>query len=139
MAEINFGKTVTLKQAAKIIVASPKNRYLLRGEPGIGKSSLTATLKELLPRHHVEYVHHIEELLPELLTYQTHELIRHPCLHLFRCNINFLWTSHLLWLFHDHRSIFFHALVVRMILHGINIDLVLKGNGITAEKAFKGS
>ena len=56
MAEINFGKTVTLKQAAKIIVASPKNRYLLRGEPGIGKSSLTATLKELLPKHHVAYM-----------------------------------------------------------------------------------
>ena len=56
MSEINFGKSVTLKQAAKIIVASPQNRYLLRGEPGIGKSSLTATLKELLPRHHVAYM-----------------------------------------------------------------------------------
>ena len=56
MSDINFGKSVTLKQAAKIIVASPMNRYLLRGEPGIGKSSLTATLKELLPRHHVAYM-----------------------------------------------------------------------------------
>jgi hypothetical protein len=56
MSEINFGKSVTLKQAAKIIVASPHNRYLLRGEPGIGKSSLTATLREMLPRHHVAYM-----------------------------------------------------------------------------------
>ena len=56
MSEINFGKTVTLKQAAKIIVATPSNRYLLRGEPGIGKSSLTATLREMLPNHEVAYI-----------------------------------------------------------------------------------
>jgi len=29
--EINFGKTVTLKQAAAIIAATPKNRYMLLG------------------------------------------------------------------------------------------------------------
>ena len=54
--EIKFGKSVTLKQAAQIILASPKNRYLLRGEPGIGKSSLTAVLREALPKHHVAYM-----------------------------------------------------------------------------------
>ena len=40
MTTINFGKTVTLKQAAQIILATPMNRYMLRGEPGIGKSTL---------------------------------------------------------------------------------------------------
>jgi MoxR-like ATPase len=56
MAEINFGNTVTLKQAAQIIAASPSNRYILRGEPGIGKSSLTGTLREMYPDHHVAYI-----------------------------------------------------------------------------------
>ena len=54
--EINFGKTVTLKQAAAIIAATPKNRYMLRGEPGIGKSSIMAALKEKFPNHHVAYM-----------------------------------------------------------------------------------
>ena len=40
MAEINFGKTVTLKQAATLIRTNPETRFLLQGEPGIGKSSL---------------------------------------------------------------------------------------------------
>ena len=56
MAEINFGKTVSLKQAAAIIAATPKNRYMLRGEPGIGKSSIMSALKERFPRHHVAYM-----------------------------------------------------------------------------------
>jgi hypothetical protein len=40
MAEINFGKSITLKQAAKLICTNPTTRFLLQGEPGIGKSSL---------------------------------------------------------------------------------------------------
>lgn len=40
MATINFGNTVTLKQAAALIMATPSNRVLLLGEPGIGKSWL---------------------------------------------------------------------------------------------------
>lgn len=36
--------TVTLAQAAALILACPNNRYFLRGEPGIGKSSI---IKEL--------------------------------------------------------------------------------------------
>jgi MoxR-like ATPase len=36
--------TVTLAQAASLILACPGNRYFLRGEPGIGKSSI---IKEL--------------------------------------------------------------------------------------------
>jgi hypothetical protein len=40
MAEVNFGKSITLKQAANLIRTNPTTRFLLQGEPGIGKSSL---------------------------------------------------------------------------------------------------
>jgi hypothetical protein len=40
MAEIKFGKSVTLKQAGVLIRTNPTLRFLLQGEPGIGKSSL---------------------------------------------------------------------------------------------------
>jgi len=56
MTTINFGKTVTLKQAAQIILATPQNRYLLQGEPGIGKSSLLGFLTEALPTHNAAYL-----------------------------------------------------------------------------------
>jgi MoxR-like ATPase len=36
--------TVTLSQAADLILACPNNRYFLQGEPGIGKSSIIKTL-----------------------------------------------------------------------------------------------
>ena len=56
MTTINFGKTVTLRQAAQIILATPQNRYLLQGEPGIGKSSLLGFLTEALPTHNAAYL-----------------------------------------------------------------------------------
>ena len=40
MAEISFGKSITLAQASTLIRTNPEIRFLLRGEPGIGKSSL---------------------------------------------------------------------------------------------------
>ena len=40
MAEVSFGKSITLKQAANLICSNPEIRFLLQGEPGIGKSSL---------------------------------------------------------------------------------------------------
>jgi hypothetical protein len=40
MSEVKFGKTITLKQAANLIRTNPTTRFMLRGEPGIGKSSL---------------------------------------------------------------------------------------------------
>jgi hypothetical protein len=40
MAEVTFGKSITLKQAANLICSNPETRFLLQGEPGIGKSSL---------------------------------------------------------------------------------------------------
>jgi energy-coupling factor transporter ATP-binding protein EcfA2 len=56
MAEINFGKTVSLAQAATVIAATPMNRYLLEGEPGIGKSSLIKTLAAMFPTHSTAYI-----------------------------------------------------------------------------------
>jgi hypothetical protein len=40
MAAISFGSTVSLTEAADLIIHCPTNKFLLRGEPGIGKSSL---------------------------------------------------------------------------------------------------
>lgn len=42
---IDFGSTVTLSEAADLIAAIPNNRFLLEGEPGIGKSSIMTALK----------------------------------------------------------------------------------------------
>ena len=53
MTTISFGKTVSLKQAAELILATPQNRYLLEGEPGIGKSSLLGFLTEKLSSTHL--------------------------------------------------------------------------------------
>lgn len=46
MAEIQFGKAITLKQAANLIITNPETRFMLRGEPGIGKSSLLEVIAE---------------------------------------------------------------------------------------------
>jgi predicted ATPase len=43
-ANLNFGTTVTLKQAATLIAQVPENRFLLQGEPGIGKTALCEQL-----------------------------------------------------------------------------------------------
>lgn len=56
MSEINFGKKVSLKQAAEIILSTPMNRYLLQGEAGIGKSSIIKALQAALPNHGVAYI-----------------------------------------------------------------------------------
>ena len=48
MSEVKFGKTITLKQAAQLIKTNPDTRFLLQGEPGIGKSSLLENLAESL-------------------------------------------------------------------------------------------
>ena len=45
---IDFGSTISLEEAADLIAAIPTNRFLLEGEPGIGKSSIMKTLKAKL-------------------------------------------------------------------------------------------
>lgn len=54
--ELNFDISVSLKQAMQLILANPENRYMLRSQPGIGKSSITKMLKAELPKHHVAYM-----------------------------------------------------------------------------------
>jgi len=61
MSTINFGTTVTLKQAAQMIAACPNNRFFLQGEPGIGKSSILPSIVSSLTQitgleYHAAYV-----------------------------------------------------------------------------------
>lgn len=49
--QVTTHTTLTLKQAAHLMLATPENRYFLVGEPGIGKSSLMKTLTAALPDH----------------------------------------------------------------------------------------
>lgn len=44
--QINFGKTVSLREAEDLIVNVRRNRFHLRGEPGIGKSSMLKRIGE---------------------------------------------------------------------------------------------
>ena len=52
MTTISFGSTVSLKQAAQLIMSNPKVRFLVRGEPGIGKSSMLSTIARALSSTH---------------------------------------------------------------------------------------
>ena len=45
MTTINFGTTVSLDEAATLIRVCSSNRFFLRGEPGIGKSSIMAAFE----------------------------------------------------------------------------------------------
>lgn len=56
MSAINFGTSVSLKEAAVLIVNNPNIRFMLRGEPGIGKSSLEVMIKKLLPHYLFSYI-----------------------------------------------------------------------------------
>lgn len=56
MSNLSFGSQLSLKQAASLILSTPMNRYLLQGEPGIGKSSILKTLSASLPDHEVAYI-----------------------------------------------------------------------------------
>ncbi len=46
MTTVTTRTTVTLKQAAALIMACPNNRFMLRGEPGIGKSAIVAAIRK---------------------------------------------------------------------------------------------
>lgn len=57
MSTINFGSTVTLTQAAQLIMSNPKVRFLVRGEPGIGKSTMLSYIsKALAATHNAAYI-----------------------------------------------------------------------------------
>lgn len=57
MTAINFGSTVTLAQAAQLIMSNPKVRFLVRGEPGIGKSTMLSFIaKQLASTHNSAYM-----------------------------------------------------------------------------------
>lgn len=56
MSQINFGKNVSLAEAAQLILATPNVRYLLLGEPGIGKSSLLGWLSSQRPDYNTAYI-----------------------------------------------------------------------------------
>jgi replication-associated recombination protein RarA len=43
---LNEMKTVNHKQAAALILANPNVRYMLRGEPGVGKSMIAEAIAE---------------------------------------------------------------------------------------------
>lgn len=45
MSTLSFGNTVSLTEAASLIINCPNNRFFLEGEPGIGKSSLMSAME----------------------------------------------------------------------------------------------
>jgi AAA domain (dynein-related subfamily) len=45
MSTLNFGTVINLDEAATLIRTCPDNRFFLRGEPGIGKSSIMGAFK----------------------------------------------------------------------------------------------
>ena len=47
MTTVTTRTTVTLKQAAALIMACPNNRFMIRGEPGIGKSAIIAAIRKV--------------------------------------------------------------------------------------------
>jgi hypothetical protein len=53
---ISFGKQLSIKQAARLIGRVKGNRFMIRGKPGIGKSSIMATLQEMYPDYHLAYI-----------------------------------------------------------------------------------
>lgn len=53
MAEINFGRTLTLKQAATVTASVPENRFFWQGEPGIGKSAALDYFRDTMPHYMV--------------------------------------------------------------------------------------
>lgn len=55
MANVDFQQFVTLEEAAQQIATNPRVRYILRGEKGIGKSSIMGILAKKLPDYEMVY------------------------------------------------------------------------------------
>ena len=57
MTTLTFGSTVSLKEAAQLIMTNPKVRFLVRGEPGIGKSTMHSIIaKAKASTHNAAYM-----------------------------------------------------------------------------------
>lgn len=57
MSKFSTAPTVNLSQAANLILtAGSAQTILLRGEPGVGKSSILQSLSRSLPEYHVSYI-----------------------------------------------------------------------------------
>ena len=50
---LNFGKTLSVTQAAQLIMAVPDNIFMIRGELGVGKSSIHNFLRVQLAHSHI--------------------------------------------------------------------------------------
>ena len=48
---INEVKTVSLQQAIALIVNNPKVRFMLRGEPGVGKTSIAEEIARITTKN----------------------------------------------------------------------------------------
>jgi hypothetical protein len=55
MATIDFNQFVSIEEAATLIATNPRARFMLRGEKGIGKSSIMALLAKKLPNYEMVY------------------------------------------------------------------------------------
>jgi hypothetical protein len=57
MTTLSFGSTVSLNEAAQLIMSNPKVRFLVRGEPGIGKSTMLSFIaSKLASTHNAAYM-----------------------------------------------------------------------------------
>lgn len=53
---LNFDLSVSLEEAVTLIATNPKVRFMLMGEPGIGKSSIMGALSKRFPDYHTAYI-----------------------------------------------------------------------------------
>lgn len=54
--QLNFGTSLSLTQCATLIASAPQVRFLLKGEPGIGKTALLKLLEVKLPDYKMVYI-----------------------------------------------------------------------------------
>jgi hypothetical protein len=55
---INLSAPVSLNEAARMIALTPNTRYLLKGEPGIGKTAIAKTIMKMVP--HIKHFSYID-------------------------------------------------------------------------------
>lgn len=55
---INLSSPVSLNEAGRLIALTPGTRYMLRGEPGIGKTAIAKTIMRMVP--HIKHFSYID-------------------------------------------------------------------------------